>query len=64
MKPTFIHFNLGHNDEDEMSCFFCDGPKCEQTFTHRAAGGMKMVGVHNSCAEKHMDRLTQTKQSE
>jgi hypothetical protein len=63
-KPTFIRFHLEHNDEEEMSCFFCDGPKCEQHFTHRAAGGMKMVAVHTACATQHMDKLTNTKQLE
>ena len=63
-KPTFLRFHLEHNDEEEMTCFFCDGPKCEQSFKHRAAGGMKMVGVHTSCAEKHQDKLTNTSTSE
>jgi len=58
-KPQRLQFWLENNDEDEMTCFFCDGPKCEQRFMHRAAGGMKMVGVHTSCAEKHEERRQQ-----
>lgn len=63
-KPTFIRFNLGNNDEEEMTCFFCTLPKCEQYFTCAGGGGMKMVGVHTGCAEKHMDKLTNTNTSE
>jgi hypothetical protein len=63
-KPTFIRFPLEPNDDEEITCVFCTMPRCDQAY--RAAGGGKVsfYGVHNSCAEKHMDKLTKTTTSE
>ena len=59
-KPTYLRFHLENNDEDEMTCFFCTLPKCEQYFVCAGGGGKKMVGVHTACAEKHQKSLTST----
>ena len=61
-KPTFLRFNLGNLDpgdevEQEMLCFFCTLPKCEQEFTFAFAGGKKTIAVHTSCGEKHQETL-------
>jgi hypothetical protein len=56
-KPTYLRFYLEHNDDEELTCFFCSLPKCEQMFEARGGGQVKFVGVHNSCAEKHMDKI-------
>jgi len=63
MKPTFIRFHLEHNDESEITCLFCGYPRCEQSFPCSGGGRMNIYGVHTECAEKHMAKLTQTKQS-
>jgi hypothetical protein len=63
-KPTFIRFNLEHNDEEEMTCFFCTLPKCDQCFVCAGGGGKKMVGVHDSCVEKHMEKQSQLAKKE
>lgn len=63
-KPTYLRFHLDNNDEDEMTCFFCTLPKCEQSFEVIGGGGRKWVGVHTSCAEKHMLKMTNTNASE
>jgi len=60
-KPTFIRFHLEHNDDEEISCFFCTLPKCEQYFEVRGGNQRRWVGTHDSCAEKHMDKMTATK---
>ena len=59
-KPTLIRFHLEHSDDEEITCFFCTLPRCDQSFTCAGWGGKKTVGVHNACADKHMDKMTTT----
>ena len=63
IKPTFIRFHLEHNDDEEVTCFFCKLPRCEQFFEVKG-NERRWVGVHSSCAEKHMEKLTNTSTSE
>lgn len=55
-KPTLIKFFLEHNEDEELTCFFCTLPKCEQRFEARGSGTARIIGVHNDCADKHIDR--------
>jgi len=56
-KPTYLRFHLEPNDDEEITCLFCNGPRCEQAT--RVSGGNRVTfyGVHNACAEKHMDKI-------
>lgn len=60
-RPTLIKFFPQHNDDDELSCFFCTLPKCEQCFEVRGAGQSRLVGVHNDCCEKHEAKMNAIK---
>jgi hypothetical protein len=48
---------LEPNDDEDLACFFCTLPRCEQRFPVAGGGQSKLVGVHNSCADKHMDKI-------
>lgn len=56
-KPTYLRFYLEHNEDEELACFFCTLPRCEQRFSVSGGGQSKLVGVHNSCGDKHMDKI-------
>jgi hypothetical protein len=62
-RPTYLRFYLELNDDEELTCFFCTLPKCEQCFEVRGGGQRKLVGVHNDCADKHMDKMNATKEA-
>lgn len=64
-KQTHLRFHLDNLDSDndveqDMVCFFCNAPKCEQSFAYAGGGGLKIVAVHERCADKHMASMTQT----
>jgi len=60
-KPTFIRFHLEHNDDEEITCFCCSLPRCEQFFEVSGGNVRRWVGVHSTCVDKHMSKLTQTR---
>lgn len=62
-RPTFLRFHLENNEDEEITCFFCSVSKCEQFF-EVLGNERRWVGCHTSCAEKHMNRLTKTNNSE
>lgn len=59
-RPTYLRFYLEHNDDDEITCVFCGLPRCEQGYLASGGGRKSFYGVHNSCGEKHMDKMKQT----
>lgn len=61
-KPTYLRFHLEHNEDAEITCLFCMLNACEQCFTVAGAGRASVIGVHNSCADKHMDKLQAPKE--
>ena len=56
-KLQQLKFWLEHNDDEELSCFFCTAPKCDQKFTASGAGTSRNIGVHKDCANKHEDKM-------
>jgi hypothetical protein len=60
-KPTYLRFYLEHNEDEEITCLFCTLPRCDQSFTVSGGGKVSIIGVHNSCADKHMAKVTATK---
>ncbi len=52
-RPTIIKFYLEHSDDEEVTCFFCKGKKCELSFTIFGDGDRRMVGAHAECVERH-----------
>lgn len=57
-KPTFIRFNLENNEDEDLVCFLCGGPRCEQRFPVTGGGQGKLLGIHNACVDKHMGKLS------
>jgi hypothetical protein len=55
-KPTIIKFYPEHNEDEELTCLFCTLPKCEQRIEVRGGGQVRILGIHNDCADKHEDR--------
>ena len=55
-KPTLIKFYTEHNDDEEITCFFCKRAKCEMSFTVYGDGEMRIVGAHIECVERHEAR--------
>jgi len=55
-KPTLIKFFLEHNEDEEITCFFCKRAKCEQSFVVFGDGETRIVGAHSECAERHSER--------
>jgi hypothetical protein len=54
--PTEIVLNIGlklerANSEDELSCWFCHGSKCEWDTVYKIGGQSIGVGVHEHCRE-------------
>ena len=56
-RPVFIRFDLEPNDDDEITCLFCGLRKCEQMIEARGGGRVSFIGIHNDCADKHMERM-------
>jgi len=52
-KPTLIKFYTEHNDDEEITCFFCKRAKCEMSFIVYGEGVTSMVGAHIECIERH-----------
>lgn len=55
-RPTLLKFYLEPNDDDQLTCLFCTLPKCEQSFTVAGGGKVQIIGVHNDCGDKHMEK--------
>ena len=60
-KPTLLKFFLEHNEDEEITCFFCKREKCEQSFTVRAGGEVRIIGVHNGCVDSHAESTMKRK---
>lgn len=58
-RPTLIKFYLESNEDNEITCFFCRGRRCEQSFTVHLGGEIRIIGVHNECADGYADRQAQ-----
>lgn len=59
-KPTLLKFYLQHNDDEELTCFFCGLHKCDQFFEARGDGKIQWIGVHSGCVDRHTERQTKT----
>lgn len=55
-RPTLIKFYLEPNEDEEITCLFCGLFKCEQCFVASGGGQSRIIGVHNSCADKHTEK--------
>jgi hypothetical protein len=58
MKPTLLKFYLEHNEDEELTCFFCKTNSCEQSFTVGGSGEIRILGVHSKCVDKHLEKQT------
>lgn len=58
MKPTLLKFYLENNEDAEITCFFCKGARCEQSFTVRGGNELRIIGVHSECVERHLEKMT------
>ena len=55
-RPTLIKFYLEHNEDEEITCFFCKRARCELSFVVYGDGETRIVGAHAECAEHHEER--------
>ena len=52
-----IHLELKRAlSEDELTCWFCHGPKVEWETTYQTNGTRHWVGIHESCRAKVLQR--------
>ena len=57
-RPTYIRFDLERNESgDEITCLFCGLTECEQGFFAFGLGKTVFNGVHDKCADRHMDKI-------
>jgi hypothetical protein len=55
-RPTLLKFYLESNEDETLTCFFCRGKSCEQSFTAFGDGDRRTIGVHNECVDRHAAR--------
>jgi len=63
-RPSYIRFHLEPIDDEELSCIFCGLPRCDQGFQAAGGGKRSIYGVHNTCVDRHMDKLLGVKPAE